>query len=383
MDLVHGDIPPVSVADGTGLDPRGSRIQLDVRCRQRRVMTGRTGRGYGGRVKCLQYRFLRIDPMLPGRLHIRSQDALVRDQEFATISCSIGDMTLLTGAEVSREEQILHISRRAIGGKEEVRLGQVRSSVDLVNQHFKVDREGLSSRTSSRGRLPSQAITGGVVAQHTVFGRVSGPPMDSEVFREFTVTGHAPGCRRHHSASLHRCGISYRKIGDHIGTNVPNLVNGGIARRTVATSPSLIQPGNFDARKALEAHGIRANCIHGKDSRKRQTKIAGSIGADSFRSVSLRMALPGRGVAHCLLPIAIKVLYLIVGSRPSQDEAETGHRLWEDSLAGICLHIKYDPDSMPRIDTLVPVSGIFDADNGEAYPWCLHRALGIGVGTPY
>lgn len=371
MDLVDGKIPPVTVADGTGLDPRSSRIQLGVRCRLLRVMAGRTGRGDRECFHGLQYRFLRVNPMMHCWLHIRSQDALVRDQEFATISCSSGDMTLLTVAEVSREEQILHIRRRAIGGKEEIRFSQVRPPVDLVNQHFEVDREGLSSCASGRGRLPSQAIKGGIVAQHTVFGRVSGPPVDREVFREFAVADHAPGCRRHHSAPRQRGGISHRKVGYDIGANVPDLIKGCMARRTVASSPILIQPGDFNAREALDAHAIRSNRILGEGTRKRHTKIARGIGAARIPGVNLRMALPRGGVAHCLFPISIKVLYLIVGGRSSQDEAERGHRLWEDSLAGSILNIKYDPGSMPRIDTLVPVSGIFDADDGEAYPWGL------------
>ena len=45
--------------------------------------------------------------------------------------------------------------------------------------------------------------------------------------------------------------------------------------------------------------------------------------------------------------------------------------------------MKYDPDSMPRIDTLVTGSGVFDTDDGEFHPWGLRRALGIGMGTPY
>jgi hypothetical protein len=45
--------------------------------------------------------------------------------------------------------------------------------------------------------------------------------------------------------------------------------------------------------------------------------------------------------------------------------------------------MKDDPDSMPRIDTLVAVSGIFDTNDGELHPWSLPRALGIGMGTPY
>ena len=105
MDLVDGDIPAVTVADGTGLDPRGSRVQLHVRCRHRSVMAGRTGRGDRERFNGLQYRFLRVNPMLHSRLHIRSQDAFVWDQEFGTIPCSIGDMTLLTVAEVSRDRE--------------------------------------------------------------------------------------------------------------------------------------------------------------------------------------------------------------------------------------------------------------------------------------
>src|SRR5262249_33840269 len=153
-----------------------------------------TGRGDREGCYSLQYGFPRVNPTMLGRLHIRSHNTFVRDQEFGTISCSIRDMTLLTVAEVPRKEEILHIRCRAIGSEEEIRFGQVRSPVDLVNQHLKVDREGLSSGASSRGWLPSQAIKGGIVTQHTVFGCVSGAPVDREVFREFAMTGHAPGC---------------------------------------------------------------------------------------------------------------------------------------------------------------------------------------------
>ena len=34
---------------------------------------------------------------------------------------------------------------------------------------------------------------------------------------------------------------------------------------------------------------------------------------------------------------------------------------------------------MPGINTLVTVSGIFDADKGEFHSWGLRRALGIGM----
>jgi hypothetical protein len=95
------------------------------------------------------------------------------------------------------------------------------------------------------------------------------------------------------------------------------------------------------------------------------------------------MALPRRGRARRFLAVSIKVLYLIVASRSSQDEAKIGHRLWQDSLAGIRLHIKYDPDSMSRIDTLVTVRGVFNADDGEAHAWGLRRALRIGMGSPH
>ena len=54
-------------------------------------------------------------------------------------SPSIGDMTLLTVTEVSRKQEFLHIRRRAIGGKEEIRFSQVRPPVDLVNQRFEMD----------------------------------------------------------------------------------------------------------------------------------------------------------------------------------------------------------------------------------------------------
>src|SRR5262249_24213768 len=95
------------------------------------------------------------------------------------------------------------------------------------------------------------------------------------------------------------------------------------------------------------------------------------------------VAFPGWDVARCLLPVSIVVLEPIVSGLSRQDEAETRHRPGEDSLAGIRLNMKDNPDSMPRVDTLVPISGIFDADNGEFHPWGLHRALGIGMGTPY
>jgi hypothetical protein len=95
------------------------------------------------------------------------------------------------------------------------------------------------------------------------------------------------------------------------------------------------------------------------------------------------VALPRRDVARLLLPVSIVVLEPIVSGRSSQDEAEIRHRPGEDSLAGIRLNIKYDSYSMPRVDTLITVSGIFDVDNGEFHPWSLHRALGIGMGTPY
>src|SRR6266705_3174917 len=196
MDLVDSKVPAVTMADDTGLYP-SERVQLDVCCRHWRVMAGRTRRrdrkGFHG----LQDGFLRVDAMVLRRLHIRSQDAFVWDQEFGTIACSIGNMTRLTVTEVTWKQKFLHIRCRAIGGKEEIRFGQVRPPVDLVNQHFKIDREGLSRRASRRGRLPSQAIKGGIVTQHTVFGRVSDAPVDREVFRECAMTGYAPGCRRH------------------------------------------------------------------------------------------------------------------------------------------------------------------------------------------
>src|SRR6266702_8103975 len=144
MDLVDSKVPAVTMADDTGLYP-SERVQLDVCCRHWRVMAGRTRRrdrkGFHG----LQDGFLRVDAMVLRRLHIRSQDAFVWDQEFGTIS-SHGDVTLLTVAQVARKEELLHIRCRAIGGKEELRFSQVRPPVDLVNQHLKVDREGLSRR---------------------------------------------------------------------------------------------------------------------------------------------------------------------------------------------------------------------------------------------
>src|SRR6516162_743861 len=186
MDLVDSKVPAIAMADGTGLDPT-ERVQLYMRCRHRSIVAGRTGRrdreGFYG----LQDGFLRVNAMMLSRLHIRSQDTAIRDQEFSTIARR-SDVTLLTVAEVTRKEEILHIRCRAIGGKEEVRFGQVRPPVDLVNQHLEVDGEGLRRGASGRGRLPSQAIKGGIVAQHTVFCRVSDAPVDREVFREFAVT---------------------------------------------------------------------------------------------------------------------------------------------------------------------------------------------------
>src|SRR4029450_11346942 len=153
MDLVYSKVPAITMADGTGLYP-AERVQLYMRCRHRRVVAGRTGRRDREGLNGLQYGFLRVDAMMLGRLHIRSQDAFVRDQEFGTIACSIGDVALLTVTEVSWKQEFLHIRCGAIGGKEEIRFSQVRPPVDFVDQHFKVDREGLSGRASSRGRLP-------------------------------------------------------------------------------------------------------------------------------------------------------------------------------------------------------------------------------------
>src|SRR4029453_16559308 len=150
MDLVYRKVPSVTMADGTGLYP-SKRVQLHVRCCHRRVMAGRTGRSDRQGCTGLQDGFFRVDTMMLRRLHIRSQDAFVRHQEFGTIACSIGDMTLLTVTEVSWKQEFLHIRCRAIGGKEEIRFSQVRPPVDLVNQRLKVDREGLSRRASSRG----------------------------------------------------------------------------------------------------------------------------------------------------------------------------------------------------------------------------------------
>src|SRR5262244_2748451 len=141
MDLLYREVPAVTMADGTGLDPT-ERVQLYMRCRHRRIVTGRTGRRDREGVHDLQDGFLRVDAMMLSRLHIRSQDTSIRDQEFGPIARR-SDVTLLTVAEVTRKEEFLHIRCRAIGGKEEVRFGQVRPSVDLVNQHFEVDWEGL------------------------------------------------------------------------------------------------------------------------------------------------------------------------------------------------------------------------------------------------
>src|SRR5262245_47689098 len=129
MDLVDGEISPVTVADGTGLYA-SQRVQLHVRYRCRCVMAGRTGRGDREGCNGLQDGFLRVDAMMLGRLHIRSQHAFVWYQEFSTISCRIGDMTLLTVTEVSWKEEFLHVRCRAIGGKEEIRFSQVRPPVD-------------------------------------------------------------------------------------------------------------------------------------------------------------------------------------------------------------------------------------------------------------
>ena len=180
MDLVYRKVPAVTMADGTGLYP-SERVQLYMRCRHRSVVAGCTGRRDREGLNGLQYRFMRVDEMMLGRLHIRSQDTSIWDQEFGTISCSIGDVTLLTVTEVSWKQEFLYIRCRAIGGKEEIRFCQVRPPVDFVNQHLKIDREGLSGRASSRGRLPSEAIKGGIVAQHTVFCRVSNAPVDREI----------------------------------------------------------------------------------------------------------------------------------------------------------------------------------------------------------
>src|ERR671936_795984 len=106
MDLVDGEIAPVTVADGTGLYA-SQRVQLHVRYRCRCVMAGRTGRGDREGFNGLQDGFPRIDMMMLGRLHIRSQNASARDQQFGTIA-SRGDVTLLTVAKVSRKAEILH-----------------------------------------------------------------------------------------------------------------------------------------------------------------------------------------------------------------------------------------------------------------------------------
>src|SRR5205814_1212764 len=115
MDLVYREVPAVTMADGTGLYP-SERVQLDVCCRHRSVVAGRTGRRDREGLNGLQDGFLRVDAMMLSRLHIRSQDTLVRDQEFGTIS-SHGDVTLLAVAQVARKEELLHIRCRAIGGK--------------------------------------------------------------------------------------------------------------------------------------------------------------------------------------------------------------------------------------------------------------------------
>src|SRR4029453_100883 len=99
MDLVYSEVPSVTVADGTGLYP-SKRVQLHVRCCHRRVMAGRTGRSDRQGCNGLQDGFLRVDTMMLRRLHIRSQDAFVRDQEFGTIPCRLGQMTLLQWREV-------------------------------------------------------------------------------------------------------------------------------------------------------------------------------------------------------------------------------------------------------------------------------------------
>src|SRR6266536_2765092 len=245
MDLVDSKVPTVTMADDTSLYP-SERVQLYMRCRHRRIVAGRTGRRDREGCNGLQDGFLRVDAMMLSRLHIRSQDTSIWDQEFGTISRR-SDVTLLTVAEVSWKQELLHIRRVSIGGKEEIRFSQVRPPVDLVNQYLKVDREGLSRRASRRGRLPSQAIKGGIVTQHTVFGRVSDAPVDREVFRECAMTGYAPGCRRHRRAPRQRGGIRHHKVDHDIGANIPDLIEGGIAYRTVAPSPLLIEPDDFDA----------------------------------------------------------------------------------------------------------------------------------------
>src|SRR6185295_405692 len=150
MDLVYREVSAVTMADGTGLYPT-ERVQLYMRCRHRRIVAGRTGRREREGFHGLQDGFLRVDAMMLSRLHIRSQDTLVRDQELGTIARR-SDVTLLKVAEVARKEELLHIRCRAIGGKEEVRFGQVRPPVDLMDQHLEVDREGLSRGASGRGR---------------------------------------------------------------------------------------------------------------------------------------------------------------------------------------------------------------------------------------
>jgi hypothetical protein len=38
---------------------------------------------------------------------------------------------------------------------------------------------------------------------------------------------------------------------------------------------------------------------------------------------------------------------------------------------------------MTWIDPLITIRGIFDAHQGKAYPWRLHRALRVGMRTPH
>src|SRR5215831_20029423 len=106
--------------------------------------------------------------MLHGRSYARPQDALVGDQELSLVAVRIGHMALLARPQVTRIEEIAHIRRRAIRGKDEVWLGQVTLPVDLVNQGVEMHREGHRRSIRWRGRLPPQAIKRRRVAQQTV-----------------------------------------------------------------------------------------------------------------------------------------------------------------------------------------------------------------------
>ena len=53
------------------------------------------------------------------------------------------------------------------------------------------------------------------------------------------------------------------------------------------------------------------------------------------------------------------------------------------SLTSIVLNTKHHPYAMARIDLLITIRGIFDAYQGKAHPWRLHRALRVGMRTPH